>query len=120
MEAEGLKVVCLLRLSAVIPFNMVNMVLGTSSVTLRDFLVGSLCILPNCAFNVYLGTTIRNIEDAINGTYEFDTFEIVLLVCGFVLGLVIMAIMAAVIYRQLQKQKRQLGLDKRMIQVCGE
>ena len=100
-----------------IPFNMANLVLGTSSVTVQDYLVGTLFILPNCVFNVYLGTTIRNIEDAINGAYEIDTVQIVVYAIGGVLGLGTIIFMAVVVYFQLQKQKRILGLEKSASQV---
>ena len=43
---QGLKIVALLRLSPVFPFNMLNYALGLTRVSLRDYVIGHLFMLP--------------------------------------------------------------------------
>jgi len=42
-------------------------VIGASSVSFNKFAIGTLALLPIVIFWVYVGTTMSNIEDAING-----------------------------------------------------
>ena len=61
MEQEGLKFIILARLSVIVPFNVSNYVLGSTSVSYGDFATGTLYILPMCSFMVYIGTTASTI-----------------------------------------------------------
>lgn len=61
VEREGLKLVILLRLSPVLPFNLLNYGLGLTRVRLRDFVLGSfLGMLPGTALYVYLGSLVTS------------------------------------------------------------
>lgn len=51
----GWRVVLLLRLSPVVPFNLLNYALGLTQVRFRDFLVASAGILPGTLLYVYYG-----------------------------------------------------------------
>ena len=53
---EGLKIVFLTRLSPVFPFNLLNYALGLTSVSLKDYVLGSLGMLPGTILYVYLGS----------------------------------------------------------------
>ena len=53
---EGLKIVFLPRLSPVFPFNLLNYALGLTSVSLKDYVLGSLGMLPGTILYVYLGS----------------------------------------------------------------
>ncbi|MCU0621116.1 MAG: TVP38/TMEM64 family protein [Gemmatimonadales bacterium] len=52
---EGRRIVLLLRLSPVVPFNLLNYALGLTSVRLRDFVLASIGMLPGTALYVYVG-----------------------------------------------------------------
>ena len=52
---EGLKIVVLLRLSPVFPFNMLNYGLGLTNVRFRDYVVASLGMLPGSLLYTYSG-----------------------------------------------------------------
>ena len=58
---EGLKIVFLLRLSPVFPFNLLNYALGLTSVTLRDYLFASIGMLPGTVLYVYYGTALGSV-----------------------------------------------------------
>lgn len=54
---EGFKVVALLRLSPVLPFNLLNYALGLTRVSFRDFVLASFIgMLPGTLMYVYLGS----------------------------------------------------------------
>lgn len=56
---QGLRAVLVLRLAPVVPFNAANVVLGTTSVTLRDYVVGTAVgIVPGSAVYVVLGSSV--------------------------------------------------------------
>jgi uncharacterized membrane protein YdjX (TVP38/TMEM64 family) len=52
---QGRKVVFLLRLSPVIPFNVLNYALGLTQVRLADFVIASIGMLPGTLLYVYTG-----------------------------------------------------------------
>jgi uncharacterized membrane protein YdjX (TVP38/TMEM64 family) len=54
--AEGRKIAFLLRLSPAIPFNLLNYALGLTRVSLADYLVASLGMIPGTLLYVYTGS----------------------------------------------------------------
>ncbi len=61
METKGLRLIILMRLSLLIPFNISNFVFGGSSVKYFDFIIGTLGLFPIVLFFVYIGTTMSSI-----------------------------------------------------------
>ena len=56
VEREGLKIVLLTRLSPLFPFNLLNYAFGITHVSLRDYAIGCLGMLPATVLYVYLGS----------------------------------------------------------------
>jgi len=67
---EGLKIVLLTRLSPVFPFNLLNYAYGLTGVTFRDYLVGSLGMLPGTLMYVYLGSIGSDLATGAAGAGE--------------------------------------------------
>lgn len=68
---EGLKVVLLLRLSPLIPYNALNYALSLTAVGLRDYVLGSwLGMLPGTVLYVALGAGARSLAAALTGAGE--------------------------------------------------
>lgn len=64
----GLRVVVLLRLSPLLPFNLLNYALGVTSVRLGDYVVGSFIgMLPATILFVYLGSLVTNAASLLSG-----------------------------------------------------
>jgi uncharacterized membrane protein YdjX (TVP38/TMEM64 family) len=53
---QGRKIVFLLRLSPVFPFNLLNYALGLTQVRFADYVIAALGMLPGTLLYVYLGT----------------------------------------------------------------
>src|SRR5688500_18255110 len=64
---EGRKIVFLLRLSPVFPFNLLNYALGLTRVRFVDYLVASLGMLPGTLLYVYYGKVIGDVAALASG-----------------------------------------------------
>ncbi|CAN0218014.1 unnamed protein product, partial [Hapterophycus canaliculatus] len=57
IERNGIKVMILLRLSPLVPFNGFNFIAGLTKVSLREYLVGTVGIIPGTLAFVYIGAS---------------------------------------------------------------
>ena len=64
---EGLKIVFLLRLSPVFPFNLLNYGLGLTKVRFIDYLLASAGMIPGTVLYVYYGTAIGSVAQLAAG-----------------------------------------------------
>lgn len=53
---EGLKIVLLTRLSPIFPFNLLNYAYGITGVSLKDYIIGSIGMIPGTIMYVYIGS----------------------------------------------------------------
>lgn len=67
LAREGWRTVLLLRLSPLIPFNLLNYSLGVTRVSLRDFMVASVGIAPGTLLYVYYGHVAGELAAAAAG-----------------------------------------------------
>lgn len=74
---EGLKIVLLTRLSPIFPFNLLNYAYGITGVSLKDYVIGSVGMIPGTLMYVYLGSlagslvTIGTETPAANPTLQW-------------------------------------------------
>jgi uncharacterized membrane protein YdjX (TVP38/TMEM64 family) len=61
IDREGLKIVLLTRLCPILPFNLLNYAFGITNVSLQDYILGSLGIIPGTVMYVYLGDLVGDI-----------------------------------------------------------
>ncbi len=65
---SGFKIVLLLRLSPLLPFNLLNYALGLTRLSLRDYVVASaLGMLPGTLLYVYLGSLVTSASELTAG-----------------------------------------------------
>jgi uncharacterized membrane protein YdjX (TVP38/TMEM64 family) len=64
---QGLKIMFLLRLSPAFPFSFMNYALGLTSVTLRDYLLASVGMLPGTVLYVYYGKLAGDVAALASG-----------------------------------------------------
>lgn len=67
VEREGRRLVFLLRLSPVFPFNLLNYALGLSRVRFGDYLAGSVGMLPGTLLYVYYGKLAGDVAALAGG-----------------------------------------------------
>lgn len=58
---EGLKIVLLTRLSPLFPFNLLNYAFGITAVSLKDYVIGSVGMIPGTVLYVYVGSLGGNL-----------------------------------------------------------
>ncbi|MCC5608286.1 TVP38/TMEM64 family protein [Nostoc sp. CHAB 5834] len=71
---EGWKIVLLTRLCPIFPFNLLNYAFGVTQVSLKDYILGSLGIIPGTLMYVYIGSLAGNLA-MINTSYQPITSE---------------------------------------------
>ena len=76
-----------MRVCLLIPFGISNYILGGSAVKFLDYAVGSIGILFQVVFYVYIGTTISSVTEVLNGHTSFDTPSIVGMSIGIVIAI---------------------------------
>jgi uncharacterized membrane protein YdjX (TVP38/TMEM64 family) len=58
---SGFKIVFLTRLSPIFPFNLLNYAFGVTQVSIKDYVLGSLGMIPGTVMYVYLGSLAGDI-----------------------------------------------------------
>ena len=101
---EGMKIVLLLRLSPVFPFNLLNYGLGLTRVSLRDYLIGSIGMLPGTVLYVYYGTALGNLAQVASGArLQGGRAGTALLVAGLLATLAVTIVITRAARRALQR-----------------
>lgn len=67
VRAQGRKIVFLLRMSPLFPFNMLNYALGLTSVHLKDYVIACAGMLPVTIMWVYYGRVIGDVARVVSG-----------------------------------------------------
>jgi uncharacterized membrane protein YdjX (TVP38/TMEM64 family) len=58
---QGFKIVALTRLSPVFPFNLLNYGLGVTQVSLKDYILGFIGMIPGTVMYVYIGSLVGSL-----------------------------------------------------------
>ncbi len=102
--AQGRRIVFLLRLSPVFPFNLLNYALGLTRVRFVDYLVASIGMLPGTLLYVYYGTAIGSVAQLAGGARpQGGTAGLLLLGLGLVATVVVTAIVTRIARRALRE-----------------
>lgn len=100
--AEGRKIVLLLRLSPVFPFNLLNYALGLTKVRLADYLIASIGMLPGTLLYVYTGKLAGDVAAVAGGVEtERGVAEWSVLAIGFAATLVVTVLVTRIARRAL-------------------
>jgi uncharacterized membrane protein YdjX (TVP38/TMEM64 family) len=85
VAAQGFKLVLLLRLSPVVPFNFLNYALGLTRVSFRDYVLATLIgMVPGILLYVYLGSLVTSVADLATARSEQTVGRRVLFYVGLI------------------------------------
>lgn len=98
---EGFRLVLLLRLSPIFPFNLLNYALGLTAVRPRDYIAASIGMLPGTLLYVYAGSLVRNIAELAHGTTPRGAGYYALLVVGLLATAVVTIMLTRIARRAL-------------------
>jgi len=106
---EGFKIVALLRLSPVFPFNLLNYSLGLTRVSFLQYLAASVAMLPGTVLYVYYGAVARkatgSLAQAASGTgVEKGAESWIFLGLGLVATIVVTAFVTRLAGRALRQE----------------
>ncbi len=99
---EGRKIVFLLRLSPIFPFNLLNYALGLTNVGFRDYVIASIGMLPGTFLYVYYGKALGSLAAVAGGAeVEKGAGYWVILTAGLIATLVVTTLVTRIASRSL-------------------
>jgi uncharacterized membrane protein YdjX (TVP38/TMEM64 family) len=102
---EGFKIVALLRLSPVFPFNLLNYALGLTKVTFLQYLAASLAMLPGTLLYVYYGKAAGSLAALAGGARtEKGLGSYIVLALGLAATVVVTAFVTRLAGKALRQQ----------------
>lgn len=103
IAGQGRRIVFLLRLSPLFPFNLMNYALGLTRISLRDYVLASLGMLPGTLLYVYYGSLAGELAQAAGGARTRSPLEWGLLALGLVATVVVTRIVTRTASRALRE-----------------
>ena len=100
LEIQGLKIMILLRLSPLIPFNAINYILGVTSVPLRDYALACFAMLPGTILYTFLGSSAGSIVESASSGDGNTVLTTIVVIVGAVFG--VLSILATTYYAKKQ------------------
>lgn len=70
IAGEGLKIILLTRLSPIFPFSLLNYAFGVTGISLKDYFLGSIGMIPMTITYVYLGSLAEDLTN-LNEVAQF-------------------------------------------------
>ncbi|HET8656065.1 MAG TPA: TVP38/TMEM64 family protein [Longimicrobiaceae bacterium] len=113
ISEQGFRIVLLLRLSPVLPFNLLNYALGVTRVRLRDYVLASIGMLPGTLLYVYAGSVAGEVAALAGGAgATHGTAYYALLVLGLAATLAVTVLLTRIARRALAREASD-GSDSR-------
>uniref|UniRef100_A0A5B6ZK63 VTT domain-containing protein n=1 Tax=Davidia involucrata TaxID=16924 RepID=A0A5B6ZK63_DAVIN len=104
IQRSGFKIVLLLRLVPLLPFNMLNYLLSVTPVPIGQYMLASwLGMMPITLALVYVGTTLKDLSDVTHGWNEFSKTRWAFIILGLVVSVIIMVCVTKVAKAALEK-----------------
>jgi uncharacterized membrane protein YdjX (TVP38/TMEM64 family) len=101
---EGWKIVGLVRLSPLFPFNLINYAFGLTNVKLRDYFFASwIGMFPGTVMYVYIGSLFGDLAELAAGTQERSPMEWALVVVGLAATVVVTVFVTRIARRALNE-----------------
>lgn len=112
LAEKGFRIMLLLRLSPIIPFNFLNYIAGVTSITFWSYCWANFGILPGTILYVFLGASAGSLTDSASSG-DSMTVTIVVIVVGVVLGFIAIAVTSYYARQELSKvvAKREAELE---------
>ena len=98
-DKKGAKIVMLLRMTPVLPYNAFNYLMGVTSISFKSFAIGNIGLIPDTIVEFYIGTTVAGISDFANkdSKEEASTLKLVMMIVGAVCGCAAMIYISRVV-----------------------
>lgn len=113
LAEKGFRIMTLLRLSPIVPFNLLNYIAGVTAIPFWSYFWANFGILPGTVLYVFLGASAGSLTDSANSGDDNMTVTVVVIVVGVVLGILAIAVTSYYARKELNKvvAKRQAEMD---------
>mmetsp|Transcript_14480 Transcript_14480/g.20422 ORF Transcript_14480/g.20422 Transcript_14480/m.20422 type:complete len:308 (-) Transcript_14480:68-991(-) len=102
LEEKGLRIMTLLRLSPIIPFNAINYIMGVTSISLLHYTIALIAIIPGTILFVFLGASAGSLTDSMSSDDD-PTITIIVVVVGIIFGFLAIFMTSYYAKRELNK-----------------
>ena len=102
LETNGFRIMSLLRLSPVIPFNAINYIAGVTAISFSAYAWANLFILPGTILFCFLGATAGSLADS-GASGDSGVVTIVTIVVGVVFGVLAIVVVSFYAKKELNK-----------------
>ena len=103
VEREGFKIVLLLRLSPIFPFNLLNYALGLTGVRFTDYVFASIGMLPGTVLYIYSGKVASDVATLAGGELVGGAAYYAIVALGFVATVVVTILVTRTARRALRE-----------------
>ncbi|CAD5311597.1 unnamed protein product [Arabidopsis thaliana] len=113
IQKSGFKIVLLLRVVPILPFNMLNYLLSVTPVRLGEYMLATwLGMMQPITFAlVYVGTTLKDLSDITHGWHEVSVFRWVIMMVGVALAVILIICITRVAKSSLDKALAENGTE---------
>lgn len=111
-QVKGLRLMFLLRLSPIIPFNIINYALGLTAVTLRDYTIACFGMVPGSVAFVFLGSSITTISEASDVGIGSNLGILIFAIVGTLLAFIGLVWASAAVRREILTELEKAGFEK--------
>ncbi|KAL8026236.1 hypothetical protein ABFX02_14G014500 [Erythranthe guttata] len=110
IQRSGFKIVLLLRLVPLLPFNMLNYLLSVTPVSIASYMLASwLGMMPITLALVYVGTTLKDLSDVTHGWSGFSKTRWAFIGLSLVVSVILMIYVTRVARTALEKALAENG-----------
>jgi uncharacterized membrane protein YdjX (TVP38/TMEM64 family) len=110
---EGFKIVLLLRLSPLFPFNFLNYALGLTKVSFWQYALASLIgMLPGGLMYVYFGSAARSLADVAAGKVEGGWAEQIFFWTGLAATVIVAGFVTRLARKSLQEAEKAQAMER--------
>mmetsp|Transcript_13363 Transcript_13363/g.25365 ORF Transcript_13363/g.25365 Transcript_13363/m.25365 type:complete len:281 (-) Transcript_13363:94-936(-) len=106
LAEKGFRIMALLRLSPIIPFNVLNYIAGVTAIGFWQYMWAMFAILPGTILYVFLGASAGSLADSANSG-DNSTITIVVVVVGIMFGVLAVALTSYYARQELRKVTEQ-------------
>jgi uncharacterized membrane protein YdjX (TVP38/TMEM64 family) len=107
VRGKGFLVVLLLRLSPLVPYNLLNYALGVTDIRFRDYALGSAGMLPSTLLYVYSGKVIGDVAGVVAGkAAPMGVAYYALLAVGLAATVLVTVIVTRTAHAALERQRQ--------------
>ncbi|KAK9146719.1 hypothetical protein Sjap_006622 [Stephania japonica] len=109
-QRSGFKIVLLLRLVPLLPFNMMNYLLSVTPLGVGEYMLASwLGMMPITLALVYMGTTLKDLSDVTHGWEDISTTRWVVILVGLVISGILIVCITKIAKSSLEKALAENG-----------